>query len=116
MGCPRPCVCGGSDEGTTGRGDGTQKLRKNGSCLALALCGAKWLRSSWKSDVGVVDFCPIPERSWEIPETAYLPCCNKGTAFNHCLQALQKKIILNFNTPVGPRLSNEPRPEMYVRS
>lgn len=89
MGCPRPYVCGGSDEGTTGRGDGTLKLR---SCLALALCGAKWLRLSWKSDDGVVDFCPIPERSWEIPETAYLPCSNKDTTFNHCLQALQNKL------------------------
>ena len=115
MGCPRPCVCGGSDEGTTGRGDGTQKLRKNG--LALALCGAKWLRSSWKSDVGVVDFCPIPEKSWEIPETAYLTCSNKGTAFNQCLQALQNKNHTYLQYTSRPKvLSNEPRPEMYVRS
>ena len=89
MGCPHLCVCGGCGEGMTGRGDGTLKLRRNGSCLAPALSGAKWLHLSCESDVDVVEFCPIPERSWEIPVTVYLPCVNKGTAFNHCLQALQ---------------------------
>lgn len=107
----------------TGRGDGTLKLRRNGSCLAPALSGAKWLHLRCESDVGVVEFCLIPERSWEIPETAYLPCFNKGTALNHCLQALQN----NHSRPlsllqqskhsheniVSPRLSNKSKLELY---
>ena len=81
----------------TGRGDGTLKLRRNGSCLAPALSGAKWLHLRCESDVGVVEFCPIPERSWEIPETAYLPCFNKGTAFRHC-KTIIADLYLYFNS------------------